>query len=338
MSEDRRRRRRQWHADAPRGVGLGLLTPAPVLSRILLLIALASAGAASSGCAPVKRALVGTVMDSRRGDAGLKTRDVEVDGRRVAYLERPGAEPALVMLHGFGANKDVWLALAAELPPGRRLLAPDLSGHGDSERGPGPYDAPRLADEVGAWLDAVAPGPVVLAGNSLGGEIATRLALARPARTRGLVLLDPAGVASPQPAALRDSLLGGTNPLIPTTRAEFDRLVAFAYERDPGIPGPARDVLAADGARRAPFLRLLFASLQADPGGLAGRLGEIRMPALVVWGAADRVLDPSAGPVWRDALGDAELVVLPGVGHVPMMEAPEETAELVAPFLGRVAG
>lgn len=307
-----------------------MLRPLPALLLPTLLLAL-------SACAPVKRAAVDTVIASRRADAGFETRSVDVDGRRVAYLERPGAEPALVMLHGFGAQKDVWLGLTADLPRGRRLLAPDLSGHGDSDRGPGPYDAPRLAEEAGAWLDAVAPGPVVLAGNSLGGELAARLALRRPDATRALVLLDPAGVASPEPAALRDSLLAGTNPLIPTTRAEFDRLVAFAYERDPGIPGPARDVLAADGARRAPFLRLLFAALQAEPGGLADRLSEIRAPALVIWGAEDRVLDPSAAAVWAERLGEAKLVVLPGVGHVPMMEAPEATAELVGSFLGRAA-
>ena len=298
------------------------------MHRLALLLALAL-----PACGPLKRAAVDTVVASRRADAGFETRAATVDGRRVAYLERSGAEPALVLLHGFGAQKDVWLELGAALD-GRRLLAPDLPGHGDSDRGPGAYDAERLAAELGSWLDAIAPGPVALGGNSLGGELAARLALRRPAQTRALVLLAPAGVESPAPAALADSLRAGANPLIPTTRGAFDELVDFAYEVPPDLPGLARDVLAADTRRRAPFLRELFAAL--GPRGLEERLPQIDAPALVVWGAQDRVLDPSAAPVWADALG-AELTVLPGVGHVPMMEAPDEVAELTRRFLARAA-
>lgn len=291
---------------------------------------------AMPGCGAVKQSAYSAAVASRRAGAGLSAREATAEGRRVAYLERDGAEPALVLLHGFGAQKDAWLDLVAEMPPGRRVLVPDLSGHGGSARGPGAYDAQRLTDEAEAWLDAVAPGPVVLGGNSMGGEIATRLALARPTATVGLVLLAPAGVASPDESALADSLRAGQNPLVPTTRAAFDRLVDFAYEVPPDLPGLARDVLVADYAARAPFLRQLFAALGPSEA-FAARLPEVAAPALVIWGAQDRVLDASAAPVWAAALGDAEVAVLPGVGHVPMMEASAETARRIEAFLDRVA-
>ena len=296
----------------------------------LLAVALTLLG----GCGGLKESLVERAIADRRAEAGLETRDVTVDGRTVAYLERPGVEPALVLVHGFGASKDAWLAFARAYPEGRRLLAPDLAGHGGSVRDSSvAYDTERLADEVGAWLDAVAPGDVFVAGNSLGGAVAARLALERPDRVRRLVLMDAAGVRGPEPSALDSALARGEMPLIPTTRAAYDRFVDLAFEGDPGIPGPARDVLAADAARRAPFLRDLFRRIAAESDALRPRLGEIEQPALVIWGAEDRILSPSAVPLWEAGLPDATAVVLPDVGHAPMQERPAETARLVTDFL-----
>ncbi|PAP78284.1 alpha/beta fold hydrolase [Rubrivirga marina] len=296
----------------------------------LLAVALVFLG----GCGGLKESLVERGIADRRAEAGLETREVVVSERPVAYLERPGAEPALVLVHGFGASKDAWLAFARAYPEGRRLLAPDLAGHGGSVRDSSvAYDADRLADEVGAWLDAVAPGDVHVAGNSLGGAVAARLALAGPDRVRRLVLIDAAGVRGPEPTALDSALARGEVPLIPTTRAEYDRFLALAFEGDPGIPGPARDVLAADVARRAPFLRDLFRQIATESDAIRPRLGEIEQPTLVIWGAEDRILSPSAVPLWEDGLPDATTAVLPGVGHAPMQERPAETARLVTDFL-----
>ena len=313
--------------------------------RLLLALLIVTA----SGCGAVKRAAVDTVVASRRADAGLAEREATVDGRRVAFLERDGTEPALVLIHGFGAEKDGWLGFVDALPEGRRVLVPDLPGHGGSEAGPGAYGAFRLTDEVAAWLAAVTDGPADLVGNSLGGLVATLVASRAPDGVRRLVLMDPAGVDAPQPSGL-DSLLadganpggdGGAipkrdsaaNPLIPTTRAEYDDLLDLVFEGDPEIPGPARDVLAASARDRAPFLRDLFANIQGDEGDLLPVMPTVRQPTLVIWGERDRVLSPSAAPIWAESLPDATLVVLPGVGHAPMMEAPAETARLVTGFL-----
>mgnify|MGYP003147420366 CR=1 FL=1 len=296
----------------------------PRLALVVLLLVLA-------GCAPLKRSAVAAGVAALRAEAGLDLQESTVDGRTVAYLERPGDGPALVLLHGFGASKDAWISLADALPPGRRLLAPDLSGHGDSPAAAGPYTTERYAAEVAAWLDAVAPGPVDVAGNSMGGAVAARLALA--GRVRRLILMDPAGITGPEPSGLDSLLARGEVGLIPTTRAEYDRFVELAFSRDPDIPGPARDVLAADNAAREPFLRALFRNLGAEADALRARLGEIAAPTLVIWGGEDRVLSPSAAPIWAEGLPDARLHVLPGVGHAPMMEVPDETAGLVDDFL-----
>ena len=304
------------------------------LPALLLLLTVA-------GCGVLREPIVDTGFEVRRALAGLDTREATVDGRTVAYLERTpggGAGPTVLLLHGFGTSKDAWVAFADALPDSFRVLAPDLAGHGGSVRDSAvAYDAPRLAAEVGAWLDAVAPGAAVhVAGNSLGGEVAALLALDRPARVLSLALFDPAGVDAPEPSAL-DSLgaAGAANPLIPTDRAGVDRLYDLVFVGDPGIPGAARDVLAADYARRAPFLRALFERIGYDGRDrLRPRLAEIRQPVLLVWGAEDEVIDPSAADVWAEGLPNATLRVLPGVGHVPMTERPDETAALFVQFVG----
>lgn len=300
------------------------------LASVLVALVLLTA----SGCGGIKESLVAAGVASRRSAAGLAEREATVDGRTVAYLEREGDGPTVVLIHGFGASKDAWLGFVDAFPEGPRVLVPDLAGHGGSARDLAvAYDAPRLAAEVGAWLDAVAPGPVHVAGNSLGGEVAALLALDRPEAVRTLALYDPAGVLPPVPS-LRDSLaLTGDNPLIPTTREAYDRFLDLAFVGDPGIPGPARDVLVVDYVRRAPFLRDLFDALAADPGLLRPQLGEIRQPTLLVWGAGDRVIDPSAASVWAEGLPNETLQVLPEVGHAPMMERAEATAEAFAAFV-----
>ena len=298
-------------------------------SSVLLLVLLTAAG-----CGAAKQSLVTTAVRAQRAEAGLEARDVVVDGRAVAYLEREGDGPTVVLIHGFGASKDAWLGFVREWPLGARILVPDLAGHGGSVAAPAvAYDAPRLAAEVGVWLDRVAPGPVHVAGNSLGGEVAALLALDRPDRVRTAALYAPAGVVAPVWSA-RDSLYArGVNVLVPTTRAELDRMFGLVFVEDPGIPGPARDVLAADYARRAPFLRSLLDALTADPDRLRPRLGDLAQPVLLVWGAEDRVLDPSAADVWAEGLPDETLHLLPGVGHAPMMERPEATARTHAAFV-----
>lgn len=291
---------------------------------------------AVAGCGAVERTLVDAEIDARRAEAELVEREVVLDGRPVAYLERDGDGPPLVLLHGFGASKDAWLGFVEALPDGPRVLVPDLAGHGGSIRDSSVvYDAPRLAAEVGAWLDAVAPEPVHVAGNSLGGEVAALLALDRPEQVQTLALYAPAGVLSSE-RSVRDSLLArGENVLVPTTRAELDRLYDLIFVGDPGIPGPARDVLAADYARRAPFLRDLFDTLGDAPNLLRPRLDEIERPVLLVWGAEDRILHPSAVEVWADGLPNETLQILSGVGHAPMIERPEETARTFLAFVRR---
>ena len=289
-----------------------------------------------AGCGAVERSLVEQAVAARVAAAGFVEREATVDGRPIAYLERGGSRPALVLVHGFGAQKESWADLVAALPEGRRVLALDLPGHGDSPaETPAVYGPDRYADDVLAWLDALGTGPVHLGGSSMGGHVVSLVAARRPGAVRSLILVSPAGLDSPEPSRFDAFLALGENPLIPTDRASYDEMLAFAFEQDPGLPGAARDVFAEAAAARAPFLRRLFTNLRSEPDPLAGVLPTLDVPSLVVWGEADRVLDVSAGARWRELLG-ARLVVLPDVGHAPMMEAPEALGDPISDFLAAI--
>lgn len=302
--------------------------PARYLLAFLLLAA---------GCASLDRSLYDLGREARWRAADLEPRTVTVDDRPVTYLERSGDGPTVVLVHGFGGSSDHWLSFVAALPDGYRVIVPDLAGHGGSEATPSvAYDAPRLAHELEAALRVIAPGRFHLAGSSLGGEVAALVALQRPDRVRSLALYDPAGVASPIPSRVDSLAAAGDLVLIPTSRAGFDRLYELSFVDPPSLPGPARNVLAADIAGRASFLRDLFAALGTERDLLRDRLAEIEPPTLLVWGADDYIIHPSAVSIWAEGLPRVEVRVVPGVGHAPMLERPRETAEAYADFLRRV--
>src|SRR5918911_2625020 len=126
------------------------------------------------------------MTDAKREIPGLEERLAEVRGTRLRYLVRGDGEP-LVLVHGLGGAAANWLALAPLLLPGRRLLVPELPGHGGSAPLAAAPSLNAYADRIGLLLEReeLAPAPVV--GHSLGGAIALRLAIRRPEVVRGIV-------------------------------------------------------------------------------------------------------------------------------------------------------
>lgn len=258
----------------------------------------------------------------------IKRRDVEA-----ARAAAPGgATLPVLLLHGFAADAAIWSALAAELGRERALLRPDLPGHGSAPPPPGAgfdaFIAPLLD-----WLDAQQAGQVHLVGHSLGGAVALALAGQRPGRVASLTLIAPAGLGPEIDGAALAGICRATCPesLLPWLR----RLVA-----DPGLIG-------ADYARAAMAGR--DADLRAAQTLLAGRLfpdatqgfdlrpvlAGVGAPLRLIWGRADAIVP------WRQALaapGHAGLHLLPGVGHMPHVEAPKLVARILREVLAAAEG
>jgi pimeloyl-ACP methyl ester carboxylesterase len=220
-----------------------------------------------------------------------------------------GEGDPLLLVHGLAGSWRWWAPVLPPLGARREVHLVDLPGFG-AVRG-GRFllrDAPVL---VGALADDLGLPSVDLAGHSLGGLVSARLAAVRPELVRRLVLVAPAG------ALARSSM-----------RAHLLPLAASALRARPSLNA----LIAADALRAGPWTLWRAArELLADD--LRAELGAIRAPTLLVWGQRDALVPPALAAAFTDAVPDTSLVVLPGVGHVPMVERPQAFADALLEFL-----
>lgn len=242
--------------------------------------------------------------------AGFERRQLAGPRGTLTYF-RAGQGSTLVLLHGANDQAGAWARVAPALARSRRVLIPDLPGHGQSEPAAGPLAVTDLLAGVEALLAAEAPGQAVtLAGNSLGGFLALLEAHRHPERVSHVVLVNGAAVTAG----------GGRVELLPKTREEARQ--ALAKLTAPGAPPPPGFVLD-DLVRRgpgSPLARLLHSPVSELA--LDGRLGEVRVPVTLLWGESDQLLPASYAETLRSQLPAARLVLLRSCGHMPQRECP----------------
>ena len=267
--------------------------------------------------------------------AGLDTRDIQVGDHRwhlhTRHLDSP--QPCIVMVHGFTARAAHWFRVARRLPDDRCVIAVDLPGFGASTYMPGAsYDPDTQADRLQALLKALPRGNdrVDLIGNSMGGFVIATFALRHPQMTRSLALLDAAGVSSPTPSELRRNIAAGRNGFFAKDMASFRQFYAMTMHQPPFVPGFVLEAVGEQAIARVPRHQAIFDQLNGPR--LDARLGEIRVPTLIVWGDKDRLLDVSMVSVWRRIAG-SQVTLLKDVGHMPHLEVPALIAERYTSFL-----
>ncbi|MDP9372621.1 MAG: alpha/beta fold hydrolase [Chloroflexota bacterium] len=317
-------------------VGQSLVINDPAAPTRAERLALALAGAAGAaltagGVAFYRRPLatLRAYLRLRLLLSGVVERTVDVDGLPLRYFEAgPRAGRAnggtLVLIHGLGDAAETWARVLPALARDYRTLAPDLAGFG---RTPIPPEGMRfsvLTGYLARFLDAVAPEPVALVGNSLGGAVAMRYVAARPDRVRHLFLLNSAGWPGEIPPALE-----------PTTCELARELAEIAggkpYRRLPRFILDDLIRRAQDPARRAYLASPERTDVSAD-------LPRITVPTTLIWGERDRLFPFGNAGRLRDAIRGAELIVLPEVGHGPQAEAPREVVAIIRERLRMPAG
>jgi pimeloyl-ACP methyl ester carboxylesterase len=257
---------------------------------------------------------------------------------------REPAKPVLILIHGLGDEADSWRRLIPLLSGTFRVLAPDLPGFGRSAA-PG---RTGMKEHVAAILALLSEsGPAILVGSSMGALIAEGTALARPGLVRGLVLLDG---CIPMPASLNTRLIHMALPFIGKKRYRAFRnnhegawQSLFGYYADlEGLPEADRQFLRERVIARVQSPtqeRAYFSSLRSLI--LVNALHERRFARflrrfsgkiLIIWGAQDQVLPPESSRLIRELRPDAVFSLIPGAGHLPHQEKPEETAECILQF------
>lgn len=283
-----------------------------------------------------RQSLYDSAIGWERSSAGLEASSINVGEMTIAYLSN--AEPVdgetIVLIHGFGANKDNWTRLARQLSDDFNVYAIDLPGHGDSSK---ELDLGyRFEDQVAHLskiLGALGIQKMHMMGNSMGGAITALYAATYPDRIRTAVLFDPAGIFE-YDSELVSLVMDGDNPLIPSEEGDFKRLVDFALEKKPFVPWPIYDVMEEQAIANRKVNEVIFDAIR-DTGyeqDFRDTITRIQAPVLVVWGMEDRVINYRNADVFVAQIPHADKVILEGVGHAPMIEVPEESARLFREF------
>jgi pimeloyl-ACP methyl ester carboxylesterase len=281
----------------------------------------------------------------RPGELAIPGRVFDADGPiTIPYLRR-GARSRdlpLVLVHGFGGDKETWLMLAGALPRTTPLIMLDLPGFGHASPIPDATMSPlRLARAMALFLDGLGVERFDLAGTSMGGGVSLGLSRLAPERVRSLTLINSIGADRDDilgPSRYREALDRGHNPLIPRNLADAERMLALVMTRPPMLPRSMLRRAATDRVAMSDRLQAMFDSWMAasDEDALPGALSDLSMPALILCGQRDHVIHPSISRSMAAALPRAILHELPDVGHLPQLEAPLRTARILGRFLATI--
>lgn len=284
----------------------------------------------------------GLLVKAERGMSGLEQRSIEAEGLRFEYLDSGAGEP-LVVLHGFGGNKDNWTRIAPYLTDRFRVIALDLTGFGGSSRATdNDYRIARQAERLSVFLRALGIDSFHLGGSSMGGYIAGDYAAKYPEQILSLWLVSPSGVAAAKPSELAQLLAAGKpNPLITETVEDYDRLLDFVFTDQPFIPETIKAVLVDEAIAYQTLHDEIYTQLEEGDNipPLETLLGNFTAPVFILWGANDRVVDVSGASVLAKAIPGSQAKVLDKTGHLPMLERVELSAKYYLEFVsGQIPG
>lgn len=258
-------------------------------------------------------------------DSGPKPQKVELDGRLIRYFERGEGDVPLVLIHGFGGDLNNWMFNHEALAAGRRVIALDLPGHGESGKQLQRGDLDEMSGVLLALLDHLDIAEAHLVGHSMGGAVALNSARIAPQRVRSLTLIGSAGLGT---EINGEYLLGFVDAA--NRNALKPQLIKLFSDPELVNRQMLEDMLKykrLEGVEAA--LRLLVSAVFAE-GRQQVDLRHVvqEKPTLLIWGADDAII-----PARHSAGLDARVEILPGQAHMVQMEAAEQVNRLILDFV-----
>jgi 3-oxoadipate enol-lactonase len=243
-------------------------------------------------------------------------------------LERDGASPSAVFLHGFCQSSAYWEPSCERLArAGVHCLAPELPGFGASAGESGPYTMAGLADSLARQLELRGISRIALIGGSMGGVVAQHFVLRYPERVERLLLVATGATTGDPAAALAKA---DAMEAAPWDEAAVTPIVNGFFLHPPAAPELARFRRIALCAAPAAVLEAARSNARNDT---FGELSSIRVPTLIIQGRHDRARTPEHGAQMRDRIPGATLAVVEDAGHTPQLERPDAFHDLALPFL-----
>ncbi len=282
-----------------------------------------------------------------RREGAFSVRYATIHGYRRAYV-KAGSGPALLLIHGIGDSSDTWRPVVEQLAEHHTVIAPDLLGHGRSEKPRADYTIAGFANGMRDLLTVLEVERVTVVGHSLGGGVAAQFAYQFPERCERLVLVGSGGVGRTVSPLLRMAAVPGIEALMPLLGlppirfasrigAEVLRLFDTALGRDAEEILAVFDALPDTEARRA-ILRTLRSGVDwrgqvitmLDRAYLAAGV-----PTLIIWGRHDAIIPLGHGRLAHAAIAGSQFEIFDEAGHFPHHVDPERFVALVHEFVGR---
>ena len=276
------------------------------------------------------------------------TREIRVvHGHRRAFI-RAGHGPALLLLHGIGNNCQTWAGVIEHLARRHTVIAPDLLGHGDSDKPRGDYSIAAYANGMRDLLSVLDIEKATVVGHSLGGGIALQFAYQFPERCQRLAVVGSGGLGPELSAGLRAATLPGAHLVLTALTGVSGplRLGLQILERVGEVGGwrrlrdlaEAGDALLAlrDVEARRAFLRTLRGVVDAR-GQAVTALDRLYLadaiPMLVIWGGRDPIVPARHAETVRALVPSARIEVFAGAGHWPHLDEPDRFADVLLDFI-----
>ena len=304
-----------------------------MLLKRLCLAALFSLSMIGCTTAPNQLAVNTTqkIIQYERNKSDLEIKSLTLaSGDKMVYAENGNVtgEP-LLLIHGFGGNKDNFTRIARQLE-GYHLIIPDLLGFGASSK---PMSADYRSEAQAMRLHELLQAKGLAAnihvgGNSMGGAISVAYAAKYPKEAKSLWLVDSAGFWS---AGIHEALAGATlenNPLLINSNEDFYKMYDFVMYKPPYLPKSVKAVFAQERiANKELHAKILEQIVTDNVEERAKIIAQYKIPTLVVWGEQDQIIKPETVNLIKEIIPQSEVIMMPEVGHVPMVEALDKTAD-----------
>lgn len=287
------------------------------------------------GCS--SKELYTMAIDYERNSAGLEKKSIKLDFGEIVYLENNvKSDVTVVLLHGFGADKDNWNRFSAQLNGKYHIIIPDLAGHGESvsnkKLGYTIADHARMLD---IFLTAKKVNKIHLIGNSMGGAIALKYCHGHK-NVNSLTLIDSLGMIKTKSKLALQIEKSGKNPFLNVcTKEAFNTLLHIGMEKPPYIPSIFMDILVSQKCARADIEKTMYDELFTDAN-LGDIAKSVKIPTLVIWGKKDSVFHVDNAKLFHNTIKGSQLVIFDELGHVPFLEDPKATAKAYKKFIEEV--
>lgn len=261
-------------------------------------------------------------------------------------FRRAGRGPAVLLIHGIAGSSRTWEQVIPLLAEEFTVIAPDLIGHGDSDKPPGDYSLGAHASALRDLLSVLGIDRATIVGQSFGGGVAMQLSYQYPERCDRLVLVGSGGLGREVTWLLRLLTLPGVEYALPVLFPNFVRdrgndlmqfLHRIGFRHARAVESWRAYASLTDSDNRMAFVRTLRSVV--DPGGQSVNAMDriylaARMPTLIVWGDRDTMIPVTHAHAAHEAIAGSRIEIIEGAGHFPHVEEPYRFVEILSDFMG----